>query len=79
MVTYFKEPVKRSAKEYGENEANEGKAALINVEENLMYAEGNDDDWVELEEKRESFDNWRDFYVITGPISKMTINSLGWR
>ena len=79
MVKYYDKPIRMTAVEFSENIDNEGKAALFDLKENLMYAEGDSEDWVELEEKREAMANQGEFYVATGPIKKAVVNSLGWR
>ncbi len=79
MVKYLDTPISMSAVEFARNADNQGKVALFNLRENMLYAEGDSDDWVELEQKKEAMSNQEDFYVATGPVKKVVINSLGWR
>ena len=78
MVDYLKEPKKVGVKDYTRDERNEGKVALFNIDEELLYAEGASDDWVELEEKKESMSNSESFFVVTIPRKKMRIKTMGW-
>ena len=78
MVTHLEKPKKVSVKEYTRDESNEGKVALFNLDEELLYAEGASDDWVELEEKKEYMANSESFFVVTIPRKKMRIKTMGW-
>ncbi|MBR1628895.1 MAG: hypothetical protein IJ679_06470 [Lachnospiraceae bacterium] len=78
MVAYLKEPKKVDVKSYTKDESNEGKVALFKIDEELLFAEGASDDWVELEEKKESMENSDSFFVVTIPRKNKRIKTMGW-